>query len=86
MANFVLVPLLAYRILVVTILFLPLILPLLLTGIDVDVWSIARSLIVLMLIPLIMGLLVRSTVPDTARKWQPICRDRSPEAIKKGKR
>jgi predicted Na+-dependent transporter len=86
MANFVLVPLLAIRIMVVTIFFLPLVLPLLLTGIDVDAWSIARSLIVLMLIPLILGLLVRSTVPDTARKWQPICRDRSPEALKRGKR
>jgi predicted Na+-dependent transporter len=52
---------------VVTILFLPLVLPLL-TDIDVDAWSIAKSLIVLKLIPLILGLLVRSTVPDTAKK------------------
>ncbi len=37
-----------------------------------DAWSIAKSLIVLMLIPLILGLLVRSNSPDTAKKWQPL--------------
>ena len=57
---------------VVTIFYLPLVLPLLLTDIDVDAWAIAKSLIVLMLIPLILGLLVRSNAPDTAKKWQPV--------------
>ncbi|MEI2691498.1 MAG: hypothetical protein V9H69_18075 [Anaerolineae bacterium] len=33
--------------------------------------SIAMSLIVLMLIPLILGLLVKSAAPDTAQHWQP---------------
>jgi predicted Na+-dependent transporter len=56
---------------VVTIFYLPLVLPLLLTGIEVDAWSIAMSLIVLMLIPLLLGLLVKSTAPDTAQHWQP---------------
>ena len=45
---------------VVTIFFLPLVLPLLLTGVEVDAGAIAKSLIVLMLIPLILGLLVKS--------------------------
>ena len=45
---------------VVTIFFLPLVLPLLLTGVEVDAGAIAKSLIVLMLIPLILGLLVRA--------------------------
>jgi BASS family bile acid:Na+ symporter len=57
---------------VVTIFFLPLVLPLLLTGIEVDAGAIAKSLIVLMLIPLILGLLVKSNAPDTAKHWQPV--------------
>ena len=52
---------------VVTIFYLPLVLPLLLTGIDVDAWSIAKSLIVLMLIPLILGLLVKSNLARHGR-------------------
>ena len=57
---------------VVTIFFLPLVLPLLLTGVEVDAGAIAKSLIVLMLIPLILGLLVRSNAPDTAQHWMPV--------------
>ena len=57
---------------VVTIFFLPLVLPLLLQGVDVDAPAIAKSLIVLMLIPLILGLLVKSHAPDTAKNWQPV--------------
>ena len=71
-ANLALAVGLMTLLMVVTIFFLPLVLPLLLTGIDVDAWSIAKSLIVLMLIPLILGLLVRSNSPDTAKKWQPL--------------
>jgi BASS family bile acid:Na+ symporter len=56
---------------VVTIFYLPLVLPLLLTGVDVDAWAIAKSLIVLMLIPLILGLLIKSNAPDTAQHWAP---------------
>ena len=57
---------------VVTIFYLPVVLPLLLAGIEVDAWSIAKSLIVLMLIPLIIGLLIKSSAPDTATHWQPV--------------
>jgi predicted Na+-dependent transporter len=57
---------------VVTIFYLPLVLPLLLTGVEVDALSIAKSLIVLMLIPLILGLLVKSNSPDTAKNWAPV--------------
>ena len=56
---------------VVTIFYLPLVLPLFLTGVDVDAWAIAKSLIVLMLIPLILGLLIKSHSPDTAKNWLP---------------
>lgn len=45
---------------IVTVAYVPLVLPLLLRGVQVDTWSIARSLIVLMLLPLGIGLAVRA--------------------------
>jgi BASS family bile acid:Na+ symporter len=71
-ANLALAVGLMTLLMVVTIFYLPLVLPLLLTGVEVDGWSIAKSLIVLMLIPLILGLLVKSSSPDTAKHWQPV--------------
>lgn len=56
---------------VVTIFYLPLVLPFLLSGVEVDAGAIAQSLIVLMLIPLILGLLVKAHAPDTAKNWAP---------------
>lgn len=56
---------------VVTIFYLPVVLPVLLTGVEVDAGAIAQSLIVLMLIPLILGLLVKAHAPDTADSWAP---------------
>ena len=56
---------------VVTIFYLPVVLPLLLTGVEVDAGAIAQSLIVLMLIPLILGLLIKAHSPDTAKDWAP---------------
>jgi predicted Na+-dependent transporter len=57
---------------VVTIVYMPLVLPLLLPGVDVNPWDIAKSLIVLMLIPLAMGLLINSHSPDVAAEYQPL--------------
>jgi BASS family bile acid:Na+ symporter len=57
---------------VVTIFYMPLVLPLLLPGVSVDPWAIAQSLIVTMLIPLAIGLLMRSHSPDVAAQWQPV--------------
>ena len=57
---------------VVTVFFLPIVLPLLLTGVEVEAGSIAKSLIALMLIPLILGLLVKSNSPETAQHWMPV--------------
>jgi predicted Na+-dependent transporter len=45
---------------VTTVVFLPIVLPILLTGVEVSPWDIARSLIVLMLLPLGAGLFIRS--------------------------
>lgn len=56
---------------VVTIIYLPLVLPLLLAGVEVNPWDIARSLIILMLIPLAIGLFIRARYPDAAGTMQP---------------
>jgi predicted Na+-dependent transporter len=44
----------------------------LLPGVEVNPWDIAKSLIVLMLIPLAIGLLIKSHSPDSADHWQPV--------------
>jgi BASS family bile acid:Na+ symporter len=57
---------------VVTIIYVPIVLPLLLAGVQVNPWDIAQSLIVLMLIPLAIGLLIKSHSPESAVRWQPV--------------
>jgi len=57
---------------VVTIIYMPIVLPLLLPGVSVNPWDIAKSLIVLMLIPLATGLLIKSHSPDVATEYQPV--------------
>ena len=52
---------------VVTIFFLPLALPLLLPGVEVDSWEIAKSLIITMLIPLGIGLFIKARYDETAQ-------------------
>lgn len=66
---------------VVTIFYMPFVLPLLLPGVAVDPWEIAKSLIVLMLIPLALGLLFKSHSPDSAAHWQPVMNKISSLAI-----
>ncbi|HKP29974.1 MAG TPA: bile acid:sodium symporter, partial [Gemmatimonadales bacterium] len=56
---------------VVTVAYLPLALPLLLPGVTVDPWKIARSLLLLMFLPLAVGLAGKAGIPDIARKWKP---------------
>ena len=56
---------------VVTMLYMPIVLPLLIQGITVDPWDIAISLIVLMLIPLAMGLFMKARYAATAAQLQP---------------
>jgi BASS family bile acid:Na+ symporter len=57
---------------VVTIVYIPIVLPMLLTGVQVDPWDIAQSLIVLMLVPLASGLQMKSHSPESAEHWQPV--------------
>jgi BASS family bile acid:Na+ symporter len=52
---------------VVTIAYLPLILPLVLAGVQVHPWEIAKSLIVLMLIPLAFALFIRARYEEVAK-------------------
>jgi predicted Na+-dependent transporter len=56
---------------VVTIVYLPIVLPLLLGGIQVSPWEIAQSLIVMMLLPLAIGLFINARYEGTAAKIQP---------------
>jgi bile acid:Na+ symporter, BASS family len=51
---------------VLTVLYMPLVLPLLLEGVSVDPTKIARSLVILMLLPLGAGLLVKARFCDVA--------------------
>ena len=66
---------------VVTIAYLPIVLPLLLPGVQVDPWAIAQSLVVLMLVPLAIGLLIRANAAETAAEYGPMFTKASSLAI-----
>jgi BASS family bile acid:Na+ symporter len=72
---------LMFLIMVVTIFYLPIILPLLLPGVEVNPWDIAKSLIVTMLIPLVIGMLIKSHSPDVADHWAPVMQKTSSLSI-----
>jgi BASS family bile acid:Na+ symporter len=55
---------------VLTVVYMPLVLPLLLEGVSVDATKIARSLVVLMLLPLGVGLLVKARFCDVADRMR----------------
>lgn len=54
---------------VVTVLYAPLVLPLAVEGVTVDAGQIAGSLVLFMLVPLGAALLVAARYPDTAAEW-----------------
>jgi len=56
---------------VVTVIYLPIVLPLLLPGASVNPWDIAKSLIMTMLLPLGIGLFVKARYEETAKSLQP---------------
>lgn len=56
---------------IVTVIYLPLILPLLLPGASISPWEIARSLIISMVLPLGIGLFIRARYADTAKNLAP---------------
>jgi bile acid:Na+ symporter, BASS family len=57
---------------IVTVGYLPIVLPLLLPGVTVDSWKIARSLILLMLLPLAVGLTVKTYYEGFAAQARPV--------------
>lgn len=57
---------------VVTIGFLPLVLPLVLQGVTVNPRNIAQSLVLLMLLPLALGLIVKARLDDLAARVNPV--------------
>ena len=56
---------------VTTVAYMPIVLPLMLSGVDVSAWDIARSLIFLMLLPLGIALLVKARWSEIADGLQP---------------
>jgi BASS family bile acid:Na+ symporter len=56
---------------VVTVAYMPLVLPLFLEGVSVDPMKIGRSLVFLMMLPLAIGLLVKASLSGLAAKVQP---------------
>lgn len=66
---------------VVTVVYMPLVLPLMLSGVTVSAWDIARSLIFLMLLPLGIGLVMKARWSGTADELQPLMSSASSIAI-----
>ena len=66
---------------VVTVIYLPLVLPLMLPGASVSPWDIAKSLILMMLLPLAIGLFIKARYEPTADHLQPIMGQVSSVAI-----
>ena len=66
---------------VVTIIYMPIVLPLFLSGVEINPWDIAKSLIVLMLIPLGIGLLMNSRWQQTSKELQGLMSTASSLAI-----
>ena len=56
---------------VVSIIYAPIVLPFILSGVAVSAWAIAKPLIFMMLIPLAIGLFIKARYPETADHLQP---------------
>jgi bile acid:Na+ symporter, BASS family len=56
---------------VATVAYTPVVLPLVLSGITVDAWAVAKSLLLQLLLPIAVGMLVVQFLPDFAKKIQP---------------
>ena len=66
---------------VLTVAYVPLVLPFLLPGVELNPFDIASSLIVLMLVPLAIGLVVKARYADTAASVQPVLNQTSSTAL-----
>lgn len=56
---------------VATVIYVPIVLPLVLAGMSVDAWAVARSLGLQMLLPIAGGMLAVQFLPDVAKQVQP---------------
>jgi len=56
---------------VATVLFMPLAVPLLISGLTVTAWSIAKPLLIVVLLPLAVGMVILRTSPAVAARIQP---------------
>jgi ACR3 family arsenite transporter len=63
---------LMFMLMVITIFYVPIVLPFLLQGVEVNPWDIAKSLIVTMLTPIVLGLMYRSHSAESAQEWAPL--------------
>jgi predicted Na+-dependent transporter len=63
---------LMFMLMVVTIFYVPIVLPLLLPGVEVNAWDIAKSLIVTMLLPIVLGMMFKSHSSEDAAHWAPL--------------
>jgi predicted Na+-dependent transporter len=54
-----------------SIFYLPLVLPRLISGVDVEPWRVAQPLIMMILVPFIVGLLLKGRYPGVATKLEP---------------
>jgi len=66
---------------VMTVVLLPIGLPWMLEGVSIGAWPIAKSLVVLMLVPLAIALAVRAHWPDVAAEYQPLMAKTSTLAV-----
>ncbi len=55
-----------------TVVLLPLLAPLLIQGLTVDSWSLAKPLIKMVLLPLLIGTTIRALAPNVAQKMLPV--------------
>ena len=55
-----------------TVLFLPLMAPLLIKGLTVDTWSLAKPLLIMVLLPMLIGGAIRVFAPNVAEKLFPV--------------
>ena len=60
--------------LLITIFFMPVVVPEILNGTSVDSWGIAKSLLAIMLLPLVLALLIKALFPNLAERIQPYAR------------
>jgi len=56
---------------VATVIYLPVVLPLFLSGATVDAWAIARSLLLQMILPIVVGMIMVQFLPIFAKRAQP---------------